>query len=52
MRLNEISNAGSRAISAINQGIAEWQAATCIRFKKRTTETNYLEFFRGSGCVS
>jgi len=39
-----------RAISAIKQGIAEWERSTCIRFRKRTTERNYLEFFKASGC--
>merc|ERR1712227_439206 len=30
--------------------MAEWERMTCIRFKRRTNEKNYLEFHIGSGC--
>ncbi|XP_065064807.1 zinc metalloproteinase nas-13-like isoform X3 [Rhopilema esculentum] len=44
------SSLSSRARYAIKQGMDEWEGATCIRFKKRTTERSYVEFFPGSGC--
>ena len=28
-----------------------WEEETCIRFKPRTTEYNYIEFFQGAGLV-
>jgi len=27
----------------------EWEKKTCVRFKERTDETNYVEFYYGSG---
>ncbi|KAI6653227.1 Tolloid-like protein 2 [Oopsacas minuta] len=29
-----------------------WEELTCIRFTARTTEYNYIEFFKGAGCCS
>ncbi len=40
---------GSREINSIRQAMAEWERMTCIRFKRRTNEKNYLEFHIGSG---
>ena len=39
----------SRAMAAINAGMAEWTQQTCIKFKKRTNEAAYVSFFKGSG---
>ena len=36
------------AESVIQAAFNEWEK-TCIRFRKRTTERNYFEFFKGSG---
>lgn len=38
-----------RAVKAIQVAMNEWEQMTCIRFKNRTTERNYAEFFKGSG---
>ena len=37
------------AVKAIKGGIAEWEQKTCLRFKQRSNERRYLEFFLGSG---
>lgn len=37
------------AESVIQAAFNEWEQKTCIRFRKRTTERNYVEFFKGSG---
>ena len=37
------------AEQAIKRGIAEWEQKTCLRFKQRSNERSYLEFFLGSG---
>eukprot|EP00795_Rhopilema_esculentum_P010341 gene10341-19038_t len=42
----------SRAVSAINAAIADYQNLTCLRFVKRTNELGYLHFYQGSGCSS
>ncbi|XP_073253266.1 blastula protease 10-like [Porites lutea] len=42
----------STAMDAINAGMDEWTAKTCIRFKKRTHESSYVLFQDGSGCSS
>ncbi|XP_031569132.1 zinc metalloproteinase nas-13-like [Actinia tenebrosa] len=39
-------------IKAIKAGMAEWESKTCIRFKPRTNETNYIWFYRSLGCWS
>ena len=36
----------------IYQAIAKLHASTCVRFKQRTTELNYVEFIQGNGCYS
>ncbi|XP_031566063.1 zinc metalloproteinase nas-6-like isoform X2 [Actinia tenebrosa] len=38
------------AITSVKRAMAEWEAKTCIRFKPKTTETAFLQFFRGQGC--
>ncbi|XP_078360453.1 astacin-like isoform X2 [Oculina patagonica] len=44
----------SSAMRVINSAMNAWTVKTngCITFKKRTTETAYASFFRGSGCWS
>ncbi|XP_048584089.1 MAM and LDL-receptor class A domain-containing protein 1 isoform X2 [Nematostella vectensis] len=39
-------------ISEIEAAMGIWQSLTCIRFVKRTTESAYLEIFKGNGCSS
>ena len=46
-----ITASSSAAMSAIQAGFNEWTQKTCIRFKKRTNEADYVSFFRGSGYV-
>ncbi|MBZ4415243.1 M12 family metallopeptidase [Myxococcus sp. RHSTA-1-4] len=36
----------------VTSAIAHWQANTNLRFVPRTTQPNYVEFVRGSGCSS
>ena len=36
----------------VTDAIAHWEANTSLRFKVRTTEADYVEFFAGSGCWS
>ena len=38
-----------RAIRATREAMAEWEKKSCIRFKKRTTEKNYVWLHRGNG---
>ncbi|XP_070576117.1 bone morphogenetic protein 1-like [Ptychodera flava] len=45
-------NFDSDAIAKINEAIAEYHTHTCLRFVRRTTETDYLYIFPGSGCWS
>ncbi|RMX55571.1 hypothetical protein pdam_00001722, partial [Pocillopora damicornis] len=42
----------SRAMAVIQSAMREWEQKTYVRFKKRTTETAYVSFFKGSGCWS
>ncbi|XP_058957005.2 astacin [Pocillopora verrucosa] len=44
----------SNAMTAINSAMKDWTTLTngCIKFQKKTTETAYVSFFRGSGCWS
>lgn len=39
-----------RAVRTTMEAIAEWESKTCLRFVKRTTETEFLWFHRGNGC--
>jgi hypothetical protein len=36
----------------VTNAIAHWQANTNLRFVQRTTQPNFVEFVRGSGCSS
>ncbi|WP_421542690.1 M12 family metallopeptidase [Myxococcus fulvus] len=36
----------------VTGAIAHWQATTNVRFVQRTTQRNYVEFVRGTGCSS
>lgn len=37
-------------IESVKLAMSEWENKTCIRFVPRTTQTDYVNFFRGSGC--
>ncbi|KXJ22470.1 Blastula protease 10 [Exaiptasia diaphana] len=39
-------------VRAIKQAMSAWEEKTCIRFKQRTNETNYIWFYRSLGCWS
>ncbi|XP_068699308.1 zinc metalloproteinase nas-14-like [Montipora foliosa] len=41
-----------RGLSAVIAGMREWIRKTCIRFKQRTTERDYVYFTTGDGCAS
>lgn len=41
-----------RAQQVIQQAIAEYHQKTCIKFKKRTNEPHYIQFYIGPGCSS
>lgn len=36
----------------VTDAIAHWEARSTLRFIQRTTQANYIEFFKGSGCWS
>ncbi|PAV58151.1 hypothetical protein WR25_11777 [Diploscapter pachys] len=38
--------------NTILHGMSKWMKETCIRFRRRTTERDYVTFFRGGGCYS
>ena len=42
----------SKAKAAIQAAIADYQKYTCLRFLKRTSESEYLHFYKGGGCSS
>jgi len=42
----------SSAMAVIRSAMREWEQKTCVRFKKRTTEKDYVSFYKGSGCSS
>ncbi|XP_078360440.1 MAM and LDL-receptor class A domain-containing protein 1-like [Oculina patagonica] len=44
----------SSAMRVINSAMNAWKVKTngCITFKRRTTETAYVSFYKGSGCSS
>jgi len=42
----------SKAKAAIQAAIADYQKYTCLRFVKRTSESEYLHFYKGGGCSS
>jgi len=43
---------GSRERSVIMGAMKAWSDNTCIRFKQRTNERAYAEFYKGGGCSS
>ncbi|XP_076320152.1 astacin-like metalloprotease toxin 5 [Tachypleus tridentatus] len=47
-----IDNSLSDLTQIIQQAMDQYHRYTCIRFKKRTTETNYVKMFKGQGCNS
>ena len=40
------------ALNAIASAMREWESKTCIKFVKRTSEKDYLWFFRQKGLVT
>ncbi|CAJ0947005.1 unnamed protein product, partial [Mesorhabditis belari] len=39
-------------ITLLRDGMAKWTRETCLRFVPRTTQKDYVTFFRGGGCYS
>ncbi|CAG2172926.1 unnamed protein product [Oppiella nova] len=48
--MNCAQGASHRAL--IQNAMKNIQSRSCIRFKQRTSQTNYIQFFRGDGCYS
>lgn len=40
------------AKSVILSAMKEWEQSSCLKFVRRTTEENYIAFFKGNGCWS
>ncbi|XP_078373959.1 meprin A subunit beta-like [Oculina patagonica] len=40
------------AKSVILSAMVEWEQSSCLKFVRRTTEKDYIEFFKGGGCWS
>ncbi|XP_020615459.1 zinc metalloproteinase nas-15-like [Orbicella faveolata] len=45
-------SSASKAMAAINAAFADYKKNTCITFKQRTNERDYVSFFKGGGCWS
>ncbi|EDO37771.1 predicted protein [Nematostella vectensis] len=43
---------GTSAEGVIASAMREWESKTCIRFKRRQNEMNYVYFYKGKGCSS
>ncbi|XP_057291858.1 low choriolytic enzyme-like isoform X2 [Hydractinia symbiolongicarpus] len=41
-----------KAMKELNEAIKQYHTYTCLRFKRRTTEKGYIEFYKGGGCSS
>ena len=39
-------------MTAITAAMREWSSKTCITFKKRSTEKDYVHFYKGKGLVT
>ena len=37
------------AKSVILSAMKEWEQSSCLKFVRRTTEVNYIAFFKGNG---
>lgn len=37
------------AKNVILSAMLEWEQSSCLKFVRRTTEKNYIEFFKGGG---
>lgn len=48
---NFCSFAGQSARTAIQNAMNEYTRESCIRFRQRTTESDYVRFFTGNGYV-
>jgi len=46
------SSIDGHGLQAIKDAIADYQKYTCLRFKPRARESQYLYFYRGAGCSS
>ena len=46
-----VTEVGGTTHAAIKAAVGEFNAKTCIRIKERTTEKDYINFFKGSGYV-
>ena len=47
-----VNAAGTQARTAIQDAIDEYKARTCVNFVQRTTQADYVRFFRGNGYVN
>ncbi|XP_057290929.1 astacin-like metalloprotease toxin 2 [Hydractinia symbiolongicarpus] len=41
-----------KAMKELDEAIKQYHTYTCLRFKRRTTEKGYIEFYKGGGCSS
>lgn len=46
------SDIGSKGVAAINAAFADYHKYTCIKFKRRSSEREYIHFYKGGGCSS
>ena len=46
-----VTEMGGATHAAIKAAVGEFNSKTCIRVKERTTEKDYINFFKGSGYV-
>lgn len=44
-----VSDENPTAQSVILSAMQEWEQSSCLKFVRRTTERNYIEFFKGGG---
>ncbi|MFH4975621.1 hypothetical protein AB6A40_002330 [Gnathostoma spinigerum] len=47
-----LNGTDARWQSLIRNGMQKWEEETCIHFKQRTDEKDYVFFFKGAGCYS
>ena len=39
-------------LQRVRDAVAEWERRSCVTFPERTTETNFITIYKGSGCSS
>lgn len=44
-----LSASNPKAMRSINEAFAEYRKYTCITFRKRTNEREYVKFYKGGG---